>query len=328
MSDGQIRTKQYYVLALLVFCGACSSKPIAVAPEPTLRDAMTRLQANDAAGAAKILEKLTKRDPTNGRAWRNLGLADQRLKNVDGALRAYQQALEVEPAVPTPMFQLATLFASKHDNEEAFAWLSKAKASHKLDMTQIDATPELAVLKADPRYTALLPTKKDFDDPFVEPVMIIREWDGEAANDQFGWIARSIGDVDRDGVPDFVTSAPTSNAGGENSGRIYVYSTKSGKLLWKADGHANDQLGSGLEAAGDVNADSVPDVIASAPGAGYANIYSGRDGRLLRTFKAENVNDDFGRHVAGVGDVNRDGFADVLVGAPNNSAVGDKAGRA
>lgn len=328
MSARQNKMKQHFVLTLLVFCAACSSKPASVAPEPTLRDAMNRLQANDAAGAAKILEDVTKREPANGRAWRNLGLADQRLKNPDGAIHAYKQALEVDPAVPAPMFQLAALFASKHDNEEAFSWLARAKASHKLDMTQMDATPELAALKADPRYSALLPSRKDFDDPFVEPVAIIREWDGEAANDQFGWIARSIGDVDRDGVPDFVTSAPTSKAGGENSGRIYVYSTKSGKLLWKADGHVNDQLGTGLEAAGDVNGDGIPDVVASAPGGGYVNIYSGRDGRVWRTFKAENINDDFGRHVAGVGDVNRDGFADVIVGAPNNSASGDKAGRA
>ena len=287
------RMNQHFVLALVVFCAACSPRPKPVAAEATLQDAMTRLQANDAGGAVKILEKVTKREPGNGRAWRNLGLAKQSLKNLDGAIQAYKQALVVDPAVPTPMFQLATLSASKHDSEEAFSWLSKAKASHKLDMTQMDATPELAALKADPRYAALLPTRKDFDDPFVEPVTIIREWDGEAANDQFGWIARSIGDVDRDGVPDFVTSAPTSNAGGENSGRIYVYSTKSGKLLWKAGGRANDQLGTGLESAGDVNGDGIPDVVASAPGGGYVNIYSGRDGRVLRTFKAENINDDY-----------------------------------
>jgi hypothetical protein len=316
------------VLVLLVFSAACAPRPKPVAAEVTLQDAMTRLQANDAAGAVRILDEVTKKEPSNGRAWRNLALANQRLKNLDAAMQAYKQALDVDPSFPTPMFQLAILSASKDDHEEAFAWLSKAKASHKLDMTQMDATPELAALKTDPRYAALLPVRKDFDDPFVEPVTVIREWDGEAANDQFGWIARSIGDVDRDGVADFVTSAPTFKAAAENSGRIYVYSTKSAKLLWKADGHANDQLGTGLEAAGDTNGDGIPDVVASAPGGGYANIYSGRDGGVLRTLKAENINDDFGRHVAGVGDVNRDGYADVIVGAPNNSVAGDKAGRA
>jgi hypothetical protein len=328
MNNRQTRVRVNLVLALALFSTACAPRPKTSAPEVSLQDAIARLQANDAAGAAKILERVTKREPRNGRAWRNLGLANQRLKNVDVAIQAYKKALEVDPSVPTPMLQLSALSALKHNNEEAFSWLSKAKESRKVDMTQMDATPELATLKGDPRYSALLPTRKDFDDPFVEPVTIIREWDGEAANDQFGWIARSIGDVDRDGVPDFVTSAPTSNAAGANSGRIYVYSTKSAKLLWKADGQANDQLGTGLEAAGDTNGDGIPDVVASAPGAGYANIYSGRDGRVLRTFKAENVNDDFGRHVSGVGDVNHDGYADVIVGAPNNSAADDKAGRA
>ena len=328
MSFMQIAKTRTFVFILAIFSAGCDRRPKPVAPEATLQDAMTRLQANDAAGAAKILTEITKREPRNGRAWRNLGLANQKANDLDGAIQAYQQALEVEPSVPTPLLQLAAISSSRHDYEGAFSWLSKAKASHKLDLTQMEVTPELAPLKSDPRYRAMLPSRKDFDDPFVENVTIIREWDGESANDQFGWIARGIGDVDRDGVPDFVTSAPTSKAGGENSGRIYVYSTKSGKLLWKADGHTNDQLGTGLEAAGDVNADGIPDVVASAPGGGYANVYSGRDGRVLQTFKAENVNDEFGRHVAGVGDVNHDGYADVIVGAPNNNGSGDKAGRA
>jgi tetratricopeptide (TPR) repeat protein len=320
--------KHLLVLGLAVLALACVSQQKAVVPDSTLQAAIARLQSNDAAGAATILEEVTSREPRNGRAWRSLGLAHLKLKNLDRSAAAFRRALEIEPEFPLPMFQLAVISALKQDREEAFYWLSKAKASRKVDLTQMEVTPELASLKSDARYLSLLPTRKDFDNPFVEPVTIIREWDGEAANDQFGWIARKIGDVDRDGVPDFVTSAPTSKAAGEDAGRIYVYSSKSGKLLWKADGHAGDQLGTGLEAAGDTNGDGIPDVVASAPGGAYVNVYSGRDGRALRTFKAENASDDFGRHVEGVGDVNRDGYDDILVGAPNNSAAGDKAGRA
>src|SRR4029079_17107064 len=119
------------------------------------------------------------------------------------------------------------------------------------------------------RFTALLPAPEDFANPFVEPVTILREWDGEGSGEQFGSIARNIGDVDGDHVADVVTSAPTKNVGGANAGRLYVYSTKTGKLLWQADGHPGDQLGSGVEGAGDTNGDGVPDVIASAPDGNY-----------------------------------------------------------
>ena len=163
---------------------------------------------------------------------------------------------------------------------------------------------------------------------FVEPVTIIHEWTGEAAGDQFGWIARVIGDVDADGCNDFVTSAPTRRNGGDNAGRVYVYSGRSGALLWQVDGAPGDQLGSGIEAAGDVNADGIPDVIASAPEIDSAYLYSGRDGSTLRTLHGESRGDHFGEHVASVGDVDGDGYADVIIGAPGNNAGGKGAGRA
>jgi hypothetical protein len=300
----------------------------APAAPPALAAAMKRLQMGDAEGAVRVLDDITKREPQDGRAWRALGQAHQRLRRFDPALDAYQRALAVDPAVPSPLYYIGVVYGAKHDANRAFEWLDKAKATHKIDMTQVETAPDLEWLKADARFRALLPTADDFAHPFVEPVTILREWDGESANDQFGWIARNIGDVDGDGVPDVVVSAPTKNAGGDKAGRIYVFSTKSGTLLWTADGHAGDELGTGVEAAGDTNRDGVPDVIASAPGGGYARIYSGRDGRVLLTLSAEDKADDFGRHVSGVGDVDHDGYADVIVGAPGNNAAGTGAGRA
>jgi hypothetical protein len=300
----------------------------ATAAPPTLAAAMKLLQTGDAEGAVQVLQHITTREPQDGRAWRALGQAHQRLRHFGPALDAYQRALAVEPAVPSPLYNIGVVYGAKHDADRAFEWLDKAKATRKIDMTQVETAPDLEWLKGDARFRALLPTADDFAHPFVEPVTIIREWDGESANDQFGWIARNIGDVDGDGVPDVVISAPTKNAGGDKAGRIYVFSTKNGTLLWTADGHAGDELGTGLEAAGDTNRDGVPDVIASAPGGGYARIYSGRDGRVLLTLNAEDKADDFGRHVSGVGDVDHDGYADVIVGAPGNSAAGKGAGRA
>lgn len=164
---------------------------------------------------------------------------------------------------------------------------------------------------------------------FVEPTRIIHEWRGEGAGDQFGWIARSIGDVDGDGANDVVVSAPTNAEGGENAGRIYVYSSAGGERLWTATGHAGWRLGLSVEAAGDVNADGVPDVIAGAPGGGRAIVYSGADGGKLLTLRSGAANDFFGRGVSDVGDWNGDGHDDVLVGAQrHDGAAGEDAGRA
>ncbi len=189
-----------------------------------------------------MLEQITKREPGNDMAWRGLGFAYSKLHKPDQAIPAYLRAYNIDPEVPTPLYNLGLAYALKGDGDQAFAWLARARDTRRFDMTQIEVAPELSALKGDPRFAALLPTRKDFDNPFVEPVKILRERRGEAANGQFGWIARNIGDVDGDGVPEIVTTAPTLN---DNAGRIYVYSTKTGKLLWKADGAASDQLGSG-----------------------------------------------------------------------------------
>lgn len=154
------------------------------------------------------------------------------------------------------------------------------------------------------------------ENPFIEPVSIIREWRGEAPDDQFGWIARNIGDVDGDGIVDIVVSAPTHGSKGSSAGRIYVYSTGRNKLLWRADGRPGDQLGSGVEGVGDTDGDGIPDVAASGPEGGVAHIYSGRDGRMLHSFQALRKDELFGNHVCGAGDYDGDGFSDVIVGAP------------
>ena len=320
--------RQTTALALIVFAlsGATTAAP---APTPPgLPEAMARLQGGDAAAARKILEAVVAREPANARAWRVLGSTCIGLKDADCAEAAYRKSLDLEPDAPQALFGLGDAFALRKNSDEAFAWLGKAKATHRIDMVAMENDAALADLKADPRYAALLPTAADFADPFVEPVRIIREWDGEAANDQFGWIARRLGDIDGDGAADFVTSAPTKDIGGAGAGRIYVYSSRSGKLLWSVDGKPGDQLGNGVESAGDADGDGIGDVAAGAPGSGHAYVYSGRDGRVLLSFNAEDPKDQFGQHVTSAGDFDRDGHADVIVGAPGNNAGGKGAGRA
>ncbi len=152
---------------------------------------------------------------------------------------------------------------------------------------------------------------------------------GQAPGDQFGWEANAIGDVDGDGVSDFVTMAPTNDAGGTNAGRIYVHSGAGGQQLWQATGLAGGQLGFVGAGAGDINGDLIPDVIAGAPGsgAGRAIVYSGQDGSVIHQFFGQVASDRFGFRVAGGGDANGDGHADLLVSADWHDAAGTNSGR-
>ena len=101
------------------------------------------------------------------------------------------------------------------------------------------------------------------------------------------------------------------------------------RLLWSADGAPGDQLGTGVEAAGDTDHDGIPDVIASGPaGRGVARIYSGRDGRVLHEFHAPRGDESFGSHATGVGDQDGDGCADVMVGSPGKDARSPTPGHA
>jgi hypothetical protein len=317
-------------IALAVALGASAAFAAAAQADtdPRLPQAAGLLQTGKAAEAAALLEDIVKAHPRDTAALRLLGDACLRLGQSDHALAAYEKLLAIEADSPRGLYGVGAVHAQRGETDEALVWLGKAKATRKLDMTPMQNDKNLAGLRADPRYAALLPKAEDFRDPFVEDTRIIREWDGESANDQFGWIARSIGDTDGDGVADFVTSSPTKAIDGEAAGRVYAYSTASGKLLWSVDGKPGDQLGTGVESAGDTDGDGVQDVIASAPGSDTAYVYSGKDGHVLLTFHGEAKGDNFGNHVSSAGDVDRDGHADIIVGAPSNKAGGENTGRA
>jgi len=141
------------------------------------------------------------------------------------------------------------------------------------------------------------------------------------ASAEFGFSLDRTGDVNNDGIPDIVVGAPGLMAGGTGSGRVSVRSGADGSFLWSFDGSAFDELGSSVAGCGDIDQDGTPDFVAGAPGGGfsgdcYAEVRSGATHGKLFTIHAATLGDETGASVAGPGDVDGDGWRDVLVGRP------------
>ena len=101
---------------------------------------------------------------------------------------------------------------------------------------------------------------------------------------------------------------------------------------------AGDSFGGSVSSAGDVNGDGYADVIVGAlqndaggVDAGRAYVFymgPGADAVADLTLTGVAAFDQFGGSVSSAGDVNGDGYADVIVGATGNDAGGASAGRA
>src|SRR5581483_6845847 len=308
------------ISALLLCCYFVVNIAAQIGIPEEVQKAQTLIQAKDYDGAIKILEDFTQKNPNRMGALSVLGTAYQGKGEYDKAIATFEKVRQFPPLRPSAIYHIATIYVLENNKESAFKYLQFLRDSGAFDMTLILTDPNMKPLKDDSRFERLIPKRDEFANPFVENVKIIREWDGEQKGSQFGWIARRIGDVDGDGAIDFVTSAPTYSVNGQPAGKIYVYSSKSGKLLWSQTGQGSDNLGIGVECAGDTNGDGIPDVVASAPGSGRAYVYSGKDGRGLLTLSSKDTaGEAFGRHVATAGDINGDGRDDVIIGAPGSN---------
>ncbi|MEZ4584875.1 MAG: FG-GAP-like repeat-containing protein [Gemmatimonadales bacterium] len=318
------------MLALFA-AGIVASPGAALAQAPAaVSDAQRQLNAGHADSAVATLEAFYAATPqaTIGRLL--LGNAYRQLGRLDRALAAYAAVTAPRPARLQAWFHTAAIQTERGETDAAFATLERLKASGAFDMDLVTGGEQFRELRADRRFAGLGFRPADFERPFVEPVRVIHEWVGEAKGDQYSWIARGIGDVDGDRATDIVTSAPTFGSGGgpTGPGKVYVYSGRSGKELWAATGQPGDNLGTGLEGAGDVDGDGVGDVIAGAPGNDRAYVYSGRTGAILHTLVSPDSGVQFGQAAAGAGDQNGDGRADLIVGAPGASAKGPGTGAA
>jgi hypothetical protein len=147
---------------------------------------------------------------------------------------------------------------------------------------------------------------------------------GDSSGDRFGVSLASLGDVDGDLRADFAVGAYRDDPNGNDSGSVRVVAGQSGATLFTVNGNApTDYFGWSLANAGDVDGDSIDDLIVGAyqndhsgNDAGSAYVYSGADGSPLLAFYGDGANDRFGFSVAGAGDIDHDGGADLLVGAP------------
>ncbi len=165
-------------------------------------------------------------------------------------------------------------------------------------------------------------------------------------NDRAGSAVAGGADFDGDGIPDLVVGAENNAEGGAYAGKTYIVSGAAIALggdvplasSWASlvGEEAYNFSGGSVAAGGDVDGDGLPDLVV---GANWKNITSVEEGRTYVVFGASlagggpmalaaadvmldgtDYGDRSGTAVAFAGDVDGDGYDDVLVGAPKAMA--------
>ncbi|MBI5487931.1 MAG: VCBS repeat-containing protein [Deltaproteobacteria bacterium] len=161
-------------------------------------------------------------------------------------------------------------------------------------------------------------------------------------------VGRVAADVNGDGFADILVGAEGSHPDPENLDRAYLYLGGPGGVptdpsfsLESPVSQPDDYFGHSVASAGDVNADRYADIVVGAywqaartEKEGHAFIYHGRATGLSMVPAASLDNPahcrwgQFGQSVATAGDVNGDGYADVLIGANGQDGGADDEGGA
>jgi VCBS repeat-containing protein len=129
--------------------------------------------------------------------------------------------------------------------------------------------------------------------------------EGDVNGDGFGRTVSAAGDVNGDGFADLIIGAGSDHDGGANAGAAYV-------LFGKASGFGTV----------DANGRAVIDVTNDDPS---TDDFGANDGFIIQ---GDDASDSAGFSVSGAGDVNGDGYADLLVGAPGAADGGAGTGSA
>ncbi len=148
-------------IAILAAAGPFAAPPRALAADKAPSKAVTFEEANryfaaqEWAKSAEAFSALVKADPSNGRAWYRLGAAYANMKQYDQAIAAYRRGVAIGQN-PFVMYNLACAYALSGGADSAFAWLDRAAAGGYRQPDAMDADADLAPLRSDPRYAALV----------------------------------------------------------------------------------------------------------------------------------------------------------------------------
>jgi|GEM_PF-908655 len=139
-------------------------------------------------------------------------------------------------------------------------------------------------------------------------------------------------DIDGDGINDIIASAynEDSETSPNGAGRAYVYSGATGSLMYtliSPNETPFGYFGSSVAGLKDINNDGCDEIIVGAPheseasgpdDAGRAYVFDGATGTVIYTLSSPNEEElgGFGNSVSGIGDINNDGYHDIVVGAP------------